>query len=298
MRPCASQAASSEPTAIAIEKIARYAVTTSSVAPSTVFTSGGISDSTTAPTSQNQLVTRPPHHSRLSIHRSLQQRAGRARDVGIDAQVGRALAGARDQQARDPAQQREHHDQRAEHRRVVALLGGEAADDRAEQDRHEGRAFDQRVAGGQLLLLQVIGQDAVFDRAEQRGDHAEQEQRDEHDRDRVQPESDDAERRDRDLGQLDVARDDRLVEAVGHLAAETGEEEERPDEHRGGERDQRLAVRDARSENRIRNTSAFFRKLSLNAEKNWHQNSGAKRRDVIRELDIGDSSRGGKSSGS
>ncbi len=38
--------------------------------------------------------------------------------------------------------------------------------------------------------------------------------------------------------------------------------------------------------NRMRNTSAFFRKLSLNAEKNWHQNNGAKRRDSIRELDI------------
>src|SRR5882724_4811824 len=44
--------------------------------------------------------------------------------------------------------------------------------------------------------------------------------------------------------------------------------------------------------NRIRNTSAFSRKLSLNAEKNWHQNKGAKRRDVIRWSDIGDSSRG------
>src|SRR4051812_2018483 len=31
--------------------------------------------------------------------------------------------------------------------------------------------------------------------------------------------------------------------------------------------------------NRIRKTNAFLRKLSLNAEKNWHQNSGAKRRD-------------------
>src|SRR5438309_1164896 len=30
--------------------------------------------------------------------------------------------------------------------------------------------------------------------------------------------------------------------------------------------------------NRMRMTSAFLRKLSLNAEKNWHQNSGAKRR--------------------
>lgn len=34
--------------------------------------------------------------------------------------------------------------------------------------------------------------------------------------------------------------------------------------------------------NRIRKASAFLRKLSLNAEKNWHQNSGAKRRAVIR----------------
>src|SRR5437868_7774996 len=36
---------------------------------------------------------------------------------------------------------------------------------------------------------------------------------------------------------------------------------------------------------RIRNTSAFLRKLSLNAEKNWHQNSGAKRRDQRSDLD-------------
>src|SRR5262245_29283032 len=31
-------------------------------------------------------------------------------------------------------------------------------------------------------------------------------------------------------------------------------------------------------------TSAFFRKLSLRAEQNWHQNSGANRRDSIRLL--------------
>src|SRR6476659_2425243 len=37
--------------------------------------------------------------------------------------------------------------------------------------------------------------------------------------------------------------------------------------------------------NRIRNTRAFLRKLSLNAEKNWHQNSGAKRRDSRRGLE-------------
>src|SRR5215475_6997467 len=40
------------------------------------------------------------------------------------------------------------------------------------------------------------------------------------------------------------------------------------------------------AEKRIRKTSAFFRKLSLNALKNWHQNRGAKRRLSNRLEDI------------
>ena len=69
MRPADRHAARPEPTATAIENTARNAVTTSSVPPSTVFTSGGSSDITTAPTSQNQLVTSAPHHSRRSERR-------------------------------------------------------------------------------------------------------------------------------------------------------------------------------------------------------------------------------------
>src|ERR1700757_3708161 len=38
--------------------------------------------------------------------------------------------------------------------------------------------------------------------------------------------------------------------------------------------------------NRIRKTSAFLRKLSLNAEKNWVQNRGAKRRVINRDEDM------------
>ncbi|GJE46820.1 hypothetical protein AEGHOMDF_6029 [Methylobacterium soli] len=38
--------------------------------------------------------------------------------------------------------------------------------------------------------------------------------------------------------------------------------------------------------NRIRNARAFFRKLSLKAEKNWHQNSGAKRRAVMSDRNM------------
>src|ERR1700759_453680 len=38
--------------------------------------------------------------------------------------------------------------------------------------------------------------------------------------------------------------------------------------------------------NRMRKTSAFLRKLSLNAEKNWGQNRGAKRRVINRDEDM------------
>src|SRR5437660_11753717 len=42
----------------------------------------------------------------------------------------------------------------------------------------------------------------------------------------------------------------------------------------------------------MRMTSAFLRKLSLNAEKNWHQKSGAKRRESMRCVAIVDCSGG------
>src|SRR5215469_5273654 len=38
--------------------------------------------------------------------------------------------------------------------------------------------------------------------------------------------------------------------------------------------------------NTMMNSKAVLRKLSPNAAKNWHQNSGAKRRDVINEMDM------------
>ena len=88
-----------------------------------------------------------------------------------------------------------------------------------------------------------------------------------------------------DLDELQPLGHERLVVAVGDLAAERRQDEEREDEDRAGERDQRLGSCPA-SLNRIRKTSAFLRKLSLKALKNWHQNSGAKRLVVIRLEDI------------
>ena len=95
-------------------------------------------------------------------------------------------------------------------------------------------------------------------------------------------EADHREQRDADLGELEPLRHPGLVEAVGDLAAERRQEEERRDEDRAAS-----VISVSRcgppSLNRIRKTSAFFRKLSLNAEKNWHQNRGAKRRVSSRE---------------
>ena len=89
-------------------------------------------------------------------------------------EIRRALAGARDEQARDPAGGRRDQHQPGEMDGIAVALAAKPADDGADQNGDERSAFDQRVAGWQFFALQMIGQDAVFDRAEQRGDHAEQ----------------------------------------------------------------------------------------------------------------------------
>ena len=53
--------------------------------------------------------------------------------------------------------------------------------------------------------------------------HAEQKQREEQERDRMQPEAGDRDGGDADLDQLQSLRHQRLVEAVGDLAAERGQ---------------------------------------------------------------------------
>src|SRR5580704_17088818 len=71
IRPCASHAASAEPTATATEKIVRKTVITASVPPILIVTSGGNNDRISAPTSQNQLTTSAPHHNRGSARSCL-----------------------------------------------------------------------------------------------------------------------------------------------------------------------------------------------------------------------------------
>ena len=71
MRPAASQAARPEPMPTATEKTVKNSVTTRSVPSILKETSGSSNDSTSAPTSQNQLATIAPHHSRGSARTCL-----------------------------------------------------------------------------------------------------------------------------------------------------------------------------------------------------------------------------------
>ncbi len=148
----------------------------------------GSSDRITAPTSQNQLTISEPRHRPGCRPRGRAAAPRRAGDVGIDAQGRRRLAGGGDRPGRQPAQHREGHDHRAEGEGAAPHGGGEPRHDGAEQDREEGRGLDERVAGGEFVPAQVIGQDAVLDRPEQARDRAEQAERHEQHRHRMHPE--------------------------------------------------------------------------------------------------------------
>ena len=139
--------------------------------------------------------------------------------------------------------------------------------------------FDQRVGRRQLLALEMIGQDAVFDRAEQRGDDAETGERDEQNRHRLHARSRRSRaprrrsRRTSATAPRAPCRSGRRVRRRARTGRNTGAMKTAP-----------ASVISAPASapprrKRMRKTSAVLRKLSLNAAKNWHQNSGAKRLD-------------------
>ena len=88
MRPAASQAARPDPTATATEKTVRNTVITPSVPWMLMWPSGKSNDSTKAPTSQNQLTTIAPHHSRGSARNSLMRSQVEARMLRFTTRLG------------------------------------------------------------------------------------------------------------------------------------------------------------------------------------------------------------------
>ena len=99
--------------------------------------------------------------------------------VGGDGEAGRGRAGCRYGACENPRRDCQRQDDADHHMSAFGRSHGDAAGDGAREDRQEGRAFHERVAGGKLGRLQLLRQHAVFDWAEQRGHHAEQAKRDE-----------------------------------------------------------------------------------------------------------------------
>ena len=85
----------------------------------------------------------------------------------------------------------------------------------------------------------MIGQDAVFDRSEQRRDDAEHQQGRHQHRDRRQRDAGDGDSRGGNLGEFQPPGDEGLVKAVGDLAAKRGQQQEGRHEDGPRQSDQR-----------------------------------------------------------
>ena len=114
----------------------------------------------------------PAHHDRAPPQPRVRadisdQGCGRNQNVAVDDEVRRPLTCAWDIEARNPARERGHDHEPGKVDGIAFASRRNSRRDGAKQDGEKGAAFDQRVAGRQLSALEMIRQDAVFDRTEQ-----------------------------------------------------------------------------------------------------------------------------------
>ena len=114
--------------------------------------------------------------------------------------------------------------------RIAPHPGEQAAGQRADEDGDEGPRLDQRVAADKFVLDEMLRQDRVLDRSEDRRLQAEQAQRGKQHGEAVQVETEHGDAHDHDLEDLRDPRQQRLVVLVGQLPGGRREEEERQDE--------------------------------------------------------------------
>ena len=156
-----------------------------------------------------------------------EQEPCRGYDISLDLQGRRRLSGRGDEARRDVGDRGEHDAQPRGPAHVMGRARRQRCRGRPEDRGDEGRALDQRVAAGQLRLGEVIGQDAVLDRAEQSRQHAEHRQRDEEQGHGADDETGGRDCHGAELDELQPLRHLGLVVAVGPLTAERGQQERR-----------------------------------------------------------------------
>src|SRR5215813_4283902 len=172
---------------------------------------------------------------------------GRSGNIGIDFKLWRAFARRGNEQSGHPASKREANDKNGKGPGLTPACR-EACGNRAQKNGDKGRAFDQRIGRWQLLASQMVRQNAVLDRSEQRRKNPECEQRNKEDWQRRSRISEHGKRGDEYLGELQPLSNLRLVITIRQLAAECGQKEERRDEDRARKRDQRFRVGPVRLE--------------------------------------------------
>ena len=241
MRPAASQAASPEPIAIEIEKIARQVVTDLLGAAEHVL------DQRRQQRQHDRAdQPEPARHEGAPpdaavVAQMLEQVAGRGRDVPTHHQIGRRLAGRRDEQARAPAQRARTRSSASANEvgsppslaaspptMVPSRIAMKVAPSTSALP--AGSSERARWSGRMPYLIGPNSEPITPNRNSATNRTSTECMR----------EADDRDDRDADLGELEPLRHHRLVVAVGELAAERRQEEVRRDEDRGRERDQRL----------------------------------------------------------
>lgn len=86
----------------------------------------------------------------------------------VEFHLGRGGSRARNTEAGNEPQAGDQHDSGRNNPGIVRRRHHHASTDGASQNRQKGAHLDQRVATDQFALAQVLGQDRIFDRPEQR----------------------------------------------------------------------------------------------------------------------------------
>ena len=144
----------------------------------------------------------------------------------------------RDLTSSNPTQERTDNTAAADDEGPLGEQDHTSTKNRAEKDREKCARLDERVAGDQFVLVQVLRKQGVLDRAEHRRMRAEEEKCHEKERHALEPEAHGAHSHDDDFGDLDDASDVRLVDAISQRARCAREEEERRNEDRAGQHDE------------------------------------------------------------
>ncbi len=100
-------------------------------------------------------------------------------------------------------------------------------EDRPDQDREKRTRLDQRVPADQLVFMQVIGENAVLERTEERRLGSHEEQHDQHQIGLARQKSGNRQAHDQDLGQFDEPYQAGFLELVGELTGRRGEKKKR-----------------------------------------------------------------------